>query len=116
KVIMYADNITRSMQACMDETDRRRAKQREHNKANGITPRSVQKRISTIIETSYDHEESELLAVAEEDTAYLTKAQMEKKREQLQKEMKEAARALNFEKAAQLRDEMLKLEKRSLSV
>ncbi|MCC7393146.1 excinuclease ABC subunit UvrB, partial [Candidatus Sumerlaeota bacterium] len=112
KVIMYADNITRSMQACMDETDRRRAKQREHNKANGITPRSVQKRISTIIETSYDHEESELLAVAEEDAAYLTKAQMEKKREQLQKEMKEAARALNFEKAAQLRDEMLKLEKR----
>ena len=116
RVIMYADNITRSMQACMDETDRRRAKQREHNKANGITPRSVQKRISTIIETSYDHEESELLAVAEEDAAYLTKAQMEKKREQLQKEMKEAARALNFEKAAQLRDEMLKLEKRSLSV
>ncbi|MCC6546575.1 excinuclease ABC subunit UvrB [Candidatus Sumerlaeota bacterium] len=115
-VIMYADAVTKSMQSCIDETNRRRAKQEEYNTANGITPRGVQKKIATIIETSYDYEESALLSVAEDETPYLTKAQVDRRREQLQKEMKEAARALDFERAAQLRDEILKLDKRVLPV
>ncbi len=116
KVIMYADRITNSMKVCLDETDRRRTKQRAYNEANGITPRGIKKRISTIIETSYEYEEGALLAVAEDETAYFSKAQLEKKLEQVRKEMKEAAKAMEFERAAQLRDEMLKLEKRVLSV
>ncbi|CAN5182688.1 excinuclease ABC subunit UvrB [soil metagenome] len=115
-VIMYGDKVTDSMKACIEETERRRNKQRDFNTANGITPTTIKKKVSTIIETSYDYEESELMAVAEDPASYLTKGQLEKSLEKLRKEMKDAARSLEFERAAQLRDEMLRLEKQVLAL
>ena len=116
KVIMYGDRITDSMRACIDETNRRRAKQVEYNTAHGITPQTIKKRVATIIETSYEAEEELLAAVAEESEGYISKAQLERELEKLRKEMKEAAKAMEFEKAAALRDRMIKLEKQVLAL
>lgn len=116
RVVMYADRVTKSMQACIDETNRRREKQIEFNRENGITPQSIKKRISNIIETSYEQEEGELLAVAEETEEYYSKAQVDKGIEKLKKEMTAAARALEFERAAELRDRIKRLEKKTLAL
>jgi excinuclease ABC subunit B len=102
-VIMYGDKITPSMQKALDETNRRRARQIAYNQEHGITPRTVQKSIRDVIEAT---------KVAEDKESYLPKkayANMSKKEQKdlllrLEKEMKEAARQLDFEKAAQLRD------------
>ncbi|MBI1292135.1 excinuclease ABC subunit UvrB [bacterium] len=116
KVIMYGDRITDSMKNCIEETNRRREKQVAYNKEHGITPQTIRKRVATIIETSYEAEEELLAAVAEESEGYLTKAQLERELEKLRKEMKEAAKAMEFEKAAALRDRMAKLEKQVLAL
>jgi excinuclease ABC subunit B len=117
RVIMYADHMTKSMQACIDETDRRRAKQEEFNRENGITPRSIRKRVATIIETSYDAEEEVLSTmVAEDGEQYYSKAEVSKRIESLKKDMLGAARSLEFERAAELRDEISRLEKRMLAL
>jgi excinuclease ABC subunit B len=116
-VIMYADRITDSMQKCIDETTRRRERQVAYNKEHGITPATIRKKLGSIIETSYDMEESALATLAAEDSeVYLSKAQLEKEIEKLKKEMKEAARAMEFERAAEIRDKVAKLERQVLSV
>jgi excinuclease ABC subunit B len=116
-VIMYADRITDSMQKCIDETTRRRERQVAYNKEHGITPATIRKKLGSIIETSYDMEESALATLAAEDSeVYLSKAQLEKEIEKLKKEMKEAARAMEFERAADIRDKVAKLERQVLSV
>lgn len=109
KVIMYGDKITESMQKAIDETYRRRTKQLEYNEKHGITPQTIQKKVRDVIEAT---------KVAESKAEYLTEvkqAKMSKKDrltliERLEQEMKEAAKNLQFERAAELRDAVLELK------
>ena len=110
--ILYADRITDSMRKAIDETERRRHKQIAHNEANGITPQSVIKRIKDIIDTEYDVEaERKSLKAAQTEAKYLAMSEKEISKElaRLEKEMLQAAKNLEFEKAAQLRDQLKKL-------
>ena len=110
--ILYADRITNSMRKAIDETDRRRTKQIAHNEANGITPQSVVKRIKDIIDGAYDVDaERKSLKAAQTEAKYLSMSAKEVSKEitRLEKEMLQAAKNLEFEKAAQLRDQLKKL-------
>ncbi|GAB4120794.1 MAG: excinuclease ABC subunit UvrB [Sideroxydans sp.] len=110
--ILYADKITDSMRRAIDETERRRAKQIAYNEAHGITPQSVVKRIKDIIDTEYDMDAQRAqLKVAQAQAKYLAMSEKEVSRElaRLEKEMLQAAKNLEFEKAAQLRDQLKKL-------
>ena len=108
KVIMYADNITGSMERAISETNRRRKIQDEYNKAHGIVPKTIIKGIRDIIDmgaSSEDKGKSRL----DKKKKKLTASEREKLIEQYTREMKDAARSLEFEKAAYLRDEIKKL-------
>jgi excinuclease ABC subunit B len=110
--ILYADRITNSMRKAIDETDRRRTKQIAHNEAHGITPQSVIKRIKDIIDTEYDVDaERKSLKAAQTQAKYLAMSQKEVAKElaRLEKEMLQAAKNLEFEKAGQLRDQLKRL-------
>ncbi len=110
--ILYADRITNSMRKAIDETDRRRTKQIAHNEANGITPQSIVKRIKDIIDTEYDVDsERKSLKAAQTQAKYLAMSEKEVSKElaRLEKEMLQAAKNLEFEKAAQIRDQLKKL-------
>ncbi|OPZ11612.1 MAG: UvrABC system protein B [candidate division BRC1 bacterium ADurb.BinA364] len=111
-VIMYGDKITDSMRAAIDETTRRRAIQQAFNKEHGIEPESVRKSITTILDTIYEADYAEIPMVAEETETYISAADFPKEIERLKKEMKKAAEALEFERAAELRDRMLEMERR----
>jgi excinuclease ABC subunit B len=110
KVIMYADTITKSIQACLDETKRRRIIQQKYNEDNNITPETIKKTISNVLGSIYEADyvtvhvsEKGMLSVKEEDLpALVTK---------LTKEMKQAAKNMEFEHAAELRDEIKELNK-----
>jgi excinuclease ABC subunit B len=106
-VIMYADTITRSMQAAMDETQRRRRIQEEYNREHGITPQGIRKAIKDIMERVHAVAETRTpytaMPVAKEDIARLIK--------DLEAQMKAAARSLEFEKAALLRDRIIELRR-----
>ena len=111
RVIMYADRITDSMQFAIDETNRRRAKQMKYNEENGIIPVSIHKAIHDLTEEFSEK------AVSEMRGEYKTKSVMDMPRNEIQKiinemekQMKEAAKNLEFEKAAALRDEMYELK------
>ncbi len=116
RVIMYGDKITRSMQACLDETERRRTKQLAHNKKHGITPQSVKKSMRSILGEISNKDDFTLPRVAETDADYLSPKEMKKKISELKKEMLAAAADLDFEKAAKLRDQMLLMEKQDLAL
>ena len=105
-VILYADTITRSMRAAMDETERRRALQDAFNKANGIVPKTVIKSVREILEISKSTEDAQRKAGKK-----LTKVEVLQEIEQLEKKMKEAAKMLEFEYAAILRDRLMELKK-----
>ena len=110
--ILYADRITDSMRKAIDETDRRRAKQMAYNEAHGITPQSIVKRIKDIIDTEYDVDaERKSLKAAQTQAKYLAMSEKEVSKEiaRLEKEMLQAAKNLEFEKAAQVRDQLKKL-------
>ncbi len=106
KVIMYCDTISKAMNAAMKETERRRKKQDEYNKANGITPTSVRKGIRQVIEATAKAEDAEgydsFLKGRKPDE--LTKKELRDYVGKLEKEMKQAAADLQFERAAELRD------------
>ncbi len=111
-VIMYGDKVTDSMRATIDETGRRRAKQKEFNKEHGITPESIRKSITTILDTGYEADYADTASIAAEDGAeYISFNDIPKEIARLRKEMQKAARKLDFEAAAEMRDEMLALEK-----
>jgi excinuclease ABC subunit B len=111
KVILYADKVTPAMKAAMDETQRRRAKQAAYNKANNITPETIRKEIHTIFdqEPAKQAEES-AISVAEKPADYQTPEEMANRITALEAEMQAAAKALEFEKAAALRDRIRQLK------
>jgi excinuclease ABC subunit B len=117
KVILYADKITGSMERAMEETSRRRAKQEEYNKANGITPESVKAHISDILDSVYerDHVRASIAAPGggkggKADEGALVGANLKAHLEALEKQMRDAAADLDFETAARLRDEIKRLK------
>lgn len=110
KVIMYADNISKAMAAAIGETDRRRQIQQEYNKSHGITPTSVKKSIRSVIEATH---------VAEEEGTYrgkkageMTKKELMEYIKKMENEMKQAAKDLQFERAAGLRDRIFEYKAR----
>ena len=112
--ILYADKVTDSMRRAMGETERRRAKQLEFNEKNGITPQGVQKRIKDIIDGVYDRDEARLeLKAAQNQARYEAMGEKDMTREikAVEKAMLDAAKNLEFEKAALIRDEILQLRK-----
>jgi excinuclease ABC subunit B len=117
--ILYADQMTDSMKAAIDETDRRRAKQVAYNAAQGITPIGVQKRIKDIIEgvTDLDEGRREMKAAqAQAKYEQMGGKDLEKELKLLEKQMLDAAKNLEFEKAAELRDRLYKLKERLFGV
>ncbi|MBQ7829199.1 MAG: excinuclease ABC subunit UvrB [Clostridia bacterium] len=108
KVIMYADTVTRSMERAISETNRRRKIQDDYNKANGIVPKTVIKGVRDIIDVGVRDDGQSKTGKAKKPKK-LTASEREKLIEKLTREMKDAARTLEFEKAAYLRDEIQKL-------
>src|SRR5438105_14662297 len=107
--IIYADAMTDSMKAAIGETDRRRAKQVAFNLAHGIEPKGISKRIKDMIEGVYDPDEAkETRKAAEAEAKYdtLRQKQLDQRILRIEKEMLEAAKNLEFERAASLRDEL----------
>lgn len=111
QVIMYADNITNSMQVAIDETNRRRKIQQEFNEKHGITPKTVKKDVRELIRATHvaedeaEYEDKNLV-----DITKMPKKDREKVIEQMEKEMREAAKELNFERATELRDIIFELK------
>ncbi|PNU19105.1 excinuclease ABC subunit B [Geothermobacter hydrogeniphilus] len=117
RVIMYADTVTRSMRACIDETERRRAAQLAYNREHGITPQSVKKGMRSILEDIAEQDYPAPPLAAEELASYGNDPRrLRREIKQLKQEMLTAAADLEFEKAAELRDRMLVLEKRELEL
>ena len=119
KVIFYANRITKSMKAAMDETVRRREIQTAFNQAHGITPKGISKKIKDIIDGVYDMDEGQReRKAAQEQANYesLSEKQLTKEMKRLEKGMHDAAKNLEFEKAADLRDQLKKLKARMLEV
>jgi excinuclease ABC subunit B len=100
RVIFYADRVTGSMKTAMDETERRRKIQEEYNRKHKITPRSIKKEITNILSSIYESDYLEVPAVADEKIEYGDESTIRA----MEKEMKELADKLDFEKAAELRD------------
>jgi excinuclease ABC subunit B len=117
--ILYADHVTDSMKAAIGETERRRAKQIAHNLEKGITPVGVQKRIKDIIEGVYDPDEAKKEQRASQAKARyesMGEKDLERELKQLEKQMQDAARNLEFEKAAELRDRLFELREKMFGV
>ena len=108
-VIMYADTITDSMRAALNETQRRREVQMAYNEEHGITPKTIQKAVRDLISVSRKVAASELQM--EKDPESMSEKELEKLIKELEKQMKKAAADLNFEAAAELRDKLIELKK-----
>ena len=109
--IMYADRVTKSMRQCMDETDRRRAIQLAHNKKHGITPATIQKSVQEIEFSTRVADAADIGSrVAEGPETYADEFNREEYVKILEKEMEEAAEAMDFERAALLRDQLFELK------
>jgi excinuclease ABC subunit B len=121
KAILYADRITGSMRRAIDETDRRREKQQSYNQTHGITPRSIEKAITDVMEGAVVKEHAgawEFARVADEVARYghLNPEQLSREIGKLERQMYEHARNLEFEEAARLRDEIRRMEERNLGM
>ncbi|AFN74148.1 excinuclease ABC, B subunit [Melioribacter roseus P3M-2] len=120
KVIMYADNITESMRKTINETNRRRKLQQEYNEKHGVTPQTIYKSVEEILNSTSiadvrkkesESTEASMLKVVEPVIKYMTDEQKKELIEQMTEEMHAAAKDLEFERAAFLRDEIEKLKK-----
>jgi excinuclease ABC subunit B len=109
-VILYADRVTRSMEVCINETDRRRKIQEQYNREHGITPASIKKNISEIRRSVYERDYV-TIEPDEELPEVKDLSELERMVAELRAEMKRAAKDLEFERAAQLRDKIKDLEK-----
>jgi excinuclease ABC subunit B len=116
--ILYADRVTGSMRRAIDETERRRTKQVEYNEANGITPATIVKQVSDIMEAAYPTPRKGRGQVAESaaDYASMTPEQLMKRVAKLEKQMLRHARDLEFEEAARLRDEIRRIREEGLGL
>jgi len=111
RVIMYADNMTKSMDIAIQETKRRREQQEAYNEKYGITPQTIHKKIRDVIKATKIHEDAEEYETkAAPKLSKMSKKEREKVIEKVEMEMKDAAKALDFEKAAELRDLLLELK------
>ena len=111
QAIMYADRVTDSMRRCLDETNRRRAKQIAHNQEHGITPETIRKSVEQIeFSTRVADARGAPATVAEAPGTYADEVNREEYMKILEKEMAEAAESLDFEKAALLRDQLFELK------
>ena len=109
-VIMYADNMTDSMKAAIEETARRRKLQQKYNEEHGITPQTIKKAVRDLISISKTIEKEELRF--EKDPESMGREELQKLISKVEKQMKKAAADLNFEAAAELRDKMAELKKK----
>ena len=109
RVIMYADQMTDSMKRAISETNRRRAIQQKYNEEHGITPQTIQKAVRDLISISKVIDKKELKF--EKDPESMNRQELEKLIKEIEKKMKKAAADLNFEEAAELRDQMAGLKK-----
>jgi len=110
RAILYADQETDSMKAALGETSRRRTRQQEYNREHDITPETIKKSIGELLSSVYEHDYAEIPQVEEEPEArYRSLSDLEAEIKVLEKQMREAAKALEFEKAAEIRDRLRKL-------
>lgn len=111
KVIMYADNITNSMNRAITETNRRRGIQMEYNEKHGITPVTIQKAVKEVIESKKISEQKEYFGLSKKDLKNIPLDEVMLTLADLERDMKQAARALDFEHAAEIRDEISRIKK-----
>jgi excinuclease ABC subunit B len=116
RAILYAEVLTDSMKAAIAETDRRRLRQALYNREHGITPQSITKRIEEGMTGPAERDYLDLTRIAEDRAVYLSPANRKRKIEELEKRMKAAAKDLDFESAAKLRDEIAHLKKIELEI
>jgi len=116
RVVLYGDAITNSMRIALEETARRRKIQEAYNTANGITPETIKKRIHDLEYQIGEADYVDFGLAAEEDEGYRSEGEIEKVIERLEKEMKAAAKELEFERAARLRDKIRTLRQKELEV
>jgi excinuclease ABC subunit B len=116
KAILYADAVTESMEQAIAETNRRRDIQQDFNRRRGITPQSISKRIDEVLTSVYERDYLDYAKISEEKEVYLSPQKRKERIEELENWMKEAARNLEFEKAAKLRDELAGLKKIELEL
>jgi excinuclease ABC subunit B len=121
RAILYADRITGSMKRAMDETDRRRGKQQAYNLEHGITPTSIKRKVSDVMEGAYSHipgDPRQFAKVADEVVEYagLSGEQLNKKIKQLEHQMFKHAQDLEFEEAGKVRDEIKKIQERAMGL
>lgn len=112
QVILYADTLTGSIKAMLSESERRREKQRQYNAEHGITPETIKKGITNILASLYEADYYTVPVAAEEQAIYQTSGDLRGDIERLEEMMREAAKKLEFERAAEIRDQMLELKKR----
>jgi len=115
KVLMYAEGITSSMAKAIEETNRRRRIQEEYNRVHGITPETIKKSIHDVLTSVYEADYYTVPVVREEEEGYLSPREIPQVIKRLKKEMKEAAERLEFERAAQLRDRIQRLQEAAIT-
>ena len=114
RVIMYADRVTGSMERALGEMSRRREKQLAYNKLHKITPRTVQKKLASVLDSIYERDYVTVPKAAEAEEEYIASVNIKKTIKDLRKQMKAAADTMEFEKAAELRDRIHALEQRMI--
>jgi excinuclease ABC subunit B len=115
-VLLYADRMTGSMKRAMDESNRRREIQLEYNRVHRITPASIEKNIDDVLGSVYEADYVTVPVVSEAEGSYTTPEDLHEMIEKLTVKMKEAAKQLEFETAARLRDEIMALEKKEFEI
>ncbi|MBI5166855.1 MAG: excinuclease ABC subunit UvrB [candidate division NC10 bacterium] len=116
KVLFYADNMTGSMREAIQETERRRKLQTEYNRVHNITPESIKKSIQDILASIYEKDYYTIPVLRDEEVEYIPREELPIFIQRLEKEMRAAARKLDFERAAGLRDRIRELEKKRLGI
>ncbi|MGQ9859029.1 MAG: excinuclease ABC subunit UvrB [Thermodesulfobacteriota bacterium] len=116
RVIMYADRITPSMARAIQETRRRRRLQQEYNRKHGITPRGIEKAIPQVLGSIYEADYLRIPQVGEKAVFFGDPKALEQRIRRLRKQMRAAAEKLEFERAAELRDQIIELERRALEI